>query len=1421
MAFVEEIPKGQTQRKSTPLLQGLVNVFRKPKPAEEPPEGKISFQKNQFVKTEGTGIQTNEQGEPFAEQNGPEVSFNEKLVGQYERFLSNYATKLAKLKEQTAPSPPNPPGTTMFEVVMANPAHEHDVKLFNELVGADGQPERAQIEKMLETPKGWMLTTALMDNQRAMAMVAMGIEAASHPNGAGMDMVEDHRVLLGTGQGRIHRWYSNLSHGDRNNINYLLTASASGGITGSFMGGPLGSAIGMIGAPLGLAASGAFANMFNRGGYIDVQQCSAALNVIKNNPEEAAYMKAMFDIDVDDFEAQGNGVARTNRYSESNGTPDAYNEMLQTMYTRQEFNRQLGIPENRTDITPEQFLYDAQSPGMNRSGEQTRTYLETRVQEVFSPNRGGILDAAGQAREVLVGGAWVENVAFTPNNLDNEGNLRRFMEARRKVINEMVDGMIRDELQHEADVKQANSVRAIDAKIKAREVGGDADIKAKEKLNAEKQQLTDANDSISGEVTNFEAYQQALDQLNQVREKIRLQVGITDIAGIDAELSSRTTLPEARLREIQAELEQAELAMNNLRAGGEGIDQLISLSSRELRDIIGIDAQLRKAGLTEVRLNQAALATLPFEEIVRRVNRANEQLNTVGWPPNLNADPTRRLNLYMTISESRARAANPNAFRVSPDARLATGMGLTENELRTMPVDQLITRINAGGGLTGIPVLDINNPAHRQAVEAVANETQTRFALRLRSLQETFVREQSERGTRNARAGAEKTALEQQVTQDRNELNQLRQEEINITQMRNLDAISRNVAENNWQNMSDSYDTLENWHTVYSAPPTSSNDLDPATIAALPIADLRARIIAANAANPAIALPTNPQEAQRFLINLKAEAQARQTLGTELTVNNPATLEIRGKGVTPKELRENSAERVIALINERSGAGWQNDETTRKYVQRAIKQARDRVDTRRRYVQQTLIEANASGVLELANSDVSFLQLNADYVTAERALRSHLDRLTIAYGMPVTNSADMTAIFNANRGRIGSLDNYEDITPLLNNVRGIFEGYDTALKALNEKREVAARSLNGATTLGQIDALLAQRSRISDDELRQMRTEYFDALQPFTEAAGSRSAQMQELSARMNTSFTEITAFGPPIDADALRNRPLSWIHREVNRINAANPALGWPAAQNNSPDVRLRIMSAISEARADIPAPSGELTAALVGGITENQVLSQSSTEIQTRMGGALTIAQIETMKQEVRDRMGRRQAGIQGSLDANTARMTVIDADLANPTARNQREIAQLKMAREMIVNRGENLAKMRNFVRRVAEMADVTPATGTTAGLSPAERTAAQPRGYYEILNLLFDYQSQPDRQDQFRELIKVLPPQTMADQIREAIPWVVAPPPPTRNITDVLGGLRTQIGTGRISAHELRSAVRRITNHYHGIAMAMAA
>ena len=708
------------------------NFFKKLKPkgkVVEPPkvvEVAHEFQQSKFLNQETTRQNFDRLRQKEVTTDPENVVLSRELTDQYESFLKTHVENLCRIT--------NPK-------VLDNANHREELLLMK-ILSSNSQPDKAKIANFLNTEKGWQVTTMLLEKQTALKLFAYGLEAAVNPKGVRGVEIKGQEV-------RMHIEQGTLNHHLKERFGHWLTDRAIkvagrqpdglmgrvqnwlfwGGHAGAYGGAALGSAIAESvaggAATAGVAITEAAVVDFLRDGLkIDLKQCANTLKAIKGMSGEKAYMKQVLGIDLDNFDinAAGQIQARDPGVFEGRSSDIIYNEILQGIFGRFDFYQALGVPQKALDALPEQFLF---TQTLNLPEEQTSSVWSQRLNQKFKPNSGGIRDAAGHR---------VGHPAFNRNALDETGNLKRHMKARREVMEEMMRDHI---IQVQNGTVAAGEVTLIDNKIshlnnpdvlKKRK---DAASERKNELTRQKDELTKENGSESRVKAERESRKTLRDQeaayardypdafnrgqgANQTidqsidTEITRLRTLLSDPADINSIVHRREALLLQQQTEIATEITNALAAYTRPTINGRekienDVNERIKARFKPRLDILAEE---------ETRL-KSQLQRLDSEIRQSIVNARNELAKQRG---------------------DIAGSARENQATMAADLATLTGWGITLADLRTMSVNEIMAAVNAAHvavPANGWPAAANLTPANRLRVINAISEAKTQAEERI------------------------------------------------------------------------------------------------------------------------------------------------------------------------------------------------------------------------------------------------------------------------------------------------------------------------------------------------------------------------------------------------------------------------------------------------------------------------------------------------------------------------------------------------------------------------------------------------------------------------------------------------------------------------------------------------------------------
>jgi len=347
------------------------------------------------------------------------------------------------------------------------------------------------------------------------------------------------------------------------------------------------------------------------------------------------------------------------------------------------------------------------------------------------------------------------------------------------------------------------------------------------------------------------------------------------------------------------------------------------------------------------------------------------------------------------------------------------------------------------------------------------------------------------------------------------------------------------------------------------------------------------------------------------------------------------------------------------------------------------------------------------------------------------------------------------------------------------------------------------------------------------------------ALAPNGEATRNYDTTVQ----RQRTQFEEITTWAPgggvpQITQAELLNLDVDAIILRINAINGQNNAMGWSEAQNGRPENRQRIVDAMNEARVRNIHPGSldfnnflsDVTEAEMRDLNDKDLFNLYNQRLVARglpvWAAAMTFAHQATLvaiRGELPARFNGRVQALQENLRVKNEQITQQDDALRNINTGFTTEVNNLSRASEVMKRRDEIMLRCyglnENEVNRDnmgfrLPINHANNANYALTTLSQAEGAAVDgagnpvPRGYLEIMDMLFDYRSADhlDRGAYFNQIYQFLPPDTLATIINRNFQFGIAAP----DIHNVINRLSLEIGLATLATYEIRQSFRGIIN-----------
>lgn len=601
------------------------------------------------------------------------VGVGAKTIGEYKTFLDGYVKDLLRLRDK-------------YPTILQTPGHQDEARLLSILGDEDDSARSEKIDQFLKTPPGLVLATQAMEGQTRKMLDALALVTVSDT-----PAVREQRTPVsqtyqtGEGMGGLRRLWEDKLKGYRNRIAAVTTASGVAGLIGGLSYGALGAVGGAAAVPPLAAAGIGIHNSWAEGETYQLNRSTDAFLVLKNSPNYAAerdYVKEMFQIDLDDF--QVNPVTHTLRYTphrieESTGFHELDRAVKQNLKTRKDFLRNLGISNDRLDTLPEEFLTRSRVDSLAElRPEQTDLRMQNRLFEIF--------DLQHDVKDIH--GNDVASGHIDLDHLDVEGNLRRLDTARVQLMTEMAQEYV----ERAESEKVPNRERPISTlEQKATNYGNGTEKTAKAKELGE--HISTFNDEKN------EAHR-LLEQFGQLdAKKNALEEIVKELRGHKFEI---TLPPVPSLRNVLDATTDKINDLNTELTGGGGIEDQLAAKQTDYKNAfdaamapyIGArnvprDAVDRAKEVAEAAHGgQLQRLKQQKEEINQKINRLKELRDN--YREGVEEKNKAEREVTGIVPKELGQMQADYDFYVT-----AAGATITDNDLRTLSMDDLISRATA------------------------------------------------------------------------------------------------------------------------------------------------------------------------------------------------------------------------------------------------------------------------------------------------------------------------------------------------------------------------------------------------------------------------------------------------------------------------------------------------------------------------------------------------------------------------------------------------------------------------------------------------------------------------------------------------------------------------------------------------------
>lgn len=750
-------------------------------PAGEQPEAQPQrpweawINRDAFVNLQGSDTGLDSRNRPLGTQENEKTRLSNEIREQYKRFLTHYVRRLQELQDDP----------TLLE----GPEHAHDRLLIDPktgLVDKDGNVTNETLEKFLsdDNPQNWNLATLALSHHASKLLYVFGVVAGERPQG-NRDIILDidnQRIRTRIGEGLLHTIFNDTlwpwmqeelnRTGQRLDPNAVFAQLNRGqalvqlggwGAGAAFLGGLAFGPPGALAGAFAPTAITSIARSFREGVTIDRQQLAAAFEAMGGRTvatragaatsREIRFMSRMTGIQLDNYEVTAAGTIGVRAGFQERGWDSPtklIREAFSLLYTRQEFMTTIGIPYDRLDFMPEQFIFEPalRNPATRAQmlGEQTgfkaygavydryfnqydnfaathrrppttaesfRLWLEASSAEMSQRMQRDIDEAI--RKEEREG-----RIAKIKDYKDN--HLAQTAEKRKKEITDRKEALTKD---LETSTVERASLSAYRTAIEnyRREVRENI-IKTTAEVDDLLNQIRDA---AGNPIPNIDT---ALDALNDVAYSIPPPAAAPGGAGAipDVRINGRRIRSVETRRaaagaagafaatasdEIKRDLQQIEEIIKKLdtarRVGSASLkyDKDPAKEAEIPRNAAAKIGELQREfttiagwnGTNGISLSETDLRnpSIPMQELLDRINRINQFDATRGWSREQNNLQEVRKRLIAAMTEARARALSPAlaAPGVTFDRLINTptagvpGFEMTEHEVLSMTTYQI------------------------------------------------------------------------------------------------------------------------------------------------------------------------------------------------------------------------------------------------------------------------------------------------------------------------------------------------------------------------------------------------------------------------------------------------------------------------------------------------------------------------------------------------------------------------------------------------------------------------------------------------------------------------------------------------------------------------------------------------------------
>lgn len=663
------------------ILRKLLRI--KPKPQKPKETYVVDFPRDEISSKSNDRSNVDIYGRKQEGMLGETVGITEELRQQHTAFLKTYLKGLSRVFEND-------------ESLLHLPGHEQDLKMW-ELLCTSNQPDTEKINRFLSHSDGILISTQIMDVEMSKRFAALRRIALLKPIGERGDRHEksvatqedigplrkrlnamgealDNKVWLAGGRSNmdkklfgipaIGKFIGNITWKDLSTFG-ALSSPAVGYVLASMVAVPGGLAAAIPGVFAAEALSGVVMPYLLRGGVkVDLRPNEEVFSMIKSDPREAKFMKLSTGLDVNRWNASpGNKFKKDTQYIHDNPSTDMEEEDLMKdamsmYYTRFNTLVSLGEPRHRIDAN------SLQAAMTGTEFEKTGLNIHRRVREEYE--QGGIPPQAWARAQKL----YHASSKITAQMIEEYATAKPQIDPRNDAAKKLTDEKIIRFKEGGAKVTQRKAELGEKKKIVEIEKGVFEPKKENiEQYNAAYKILQDAKTSLGNEFPGI------LPTINDIDAEIVRQQRSIDSTAVVGSIKLR------RLQVRQDIRTDALAAIALLPTVGP------AAVTGKNRDNASVSIWKEKE-----EEHQGRVTELDEEEaaIRRKITRLQELKGTIG-------------NAEESLNDEKDIAKNVEEVMVGLDREFTEiagwngtgGVALTQIDLLTQPVDELMKRINA------------------------------------------------------------------------------------------------------------------------------------------------------------------------------------------------------------------------------------------------------------------------------------------------------------------------------------------------------------------------------------------------------------------------------------------------------------------------------------------------------------------------------------------------------------------------------------------------------------------------------------------------------------------------------------------------------------------------------------------------------